>query len=111
MQEFELLRDQFSANGERSLVYIVDDDELTRKSICSLLRSIDLDVKSFGTAREFISCEKPSVPACLILDVRLGGESGLDLQQHLLNSGIKIGIIFMSAYGDIPTTVQAMKSG
>lgn len=102
---------QPATESDESIVYIVDDDELTRKSICSLLRSIGLHVRAFGTAHEFVACDKQPVPACLVLDVRLGAENGLELQHTLMDTGEEIPIIFMSAYGDIPMTVQAMKAG
>jgi FixJ family two-component response regulator len=94
-----------------SIVYIVDDDEMTRKSISALLRSVDLRVEAFASTREFLSFDRKETPSCLILDVRLPHESGLELQQQLIKAGLKMSIIFVSGHGDIPMTVQAMKAG
>ncbi|CAM2157445.1 Nodulation protein W [Pararobbsia alpina] len=96
---------------EVPVVYVVDDDELTRQSISALLRSVDLHVETFASTREFLSSPRADAPSCLVLDVRLPNESGLDLQQQLNRLGITLSIIFISGHGDIPMTVQAMKAG
>ncbi len=93
------------------LVFVVDDDAPLRDSLADLLRSIGLRVETFASAREFLQCERPEVPSCLVLDVRLKGLSGLDLQKHLLEADIEIPIIFITGHGDIPMAVQAMKAG
>jgi FixJ family two-component response regulator len=92
-------------------VFIVDDDASLREALSSLIRSVGLSVRAFATAREFQSCERPDVPACLVLDVRLPGLSGLDLQRELLESGQQMPVIFITGHGDIPMTVRAMKAG
>ncbi len=92
-------------------VLIVDDDPAIREALSSLLRSVGLNVRVFESAREFLSGERPQGPACLVLDVRLPGFSGLDLQQELRRRGEPIPIVFITGYGDIPTTVRAMKAG
>jgi FixJ family two-component response regulator len=93
------------------MVFVIDDDESIRESLKSLMRSVGLGVKTFASAREFLQSERPDVPACLILDVRMPGLSGLDLQRDLADAGIHIPIIFITGHGDIPMSVRAMKAG
>lgn len=93
-------------------VYIVDDDDLVRDALSSLLRSMSLEVHAFSTTQEYLACAKANGPACLVLDVRLKGESGLAFQRALVGSGQpSIPIIFMTGHGDIAMTVCAMKAG
>src|SRR6267154_4780729 len=94
-----------------SIVFIIDDDPLYRRSSERLVRSVGFDVQSFETARDFMSSRRPNVPSCLILDVRLPGLSGLDLQRVLTEAGVHIPIIFVTGHGDLPMSVQAMKAG
>jgi FixJ family two-component response regulator len=94
-----------------SIVIVIDDDLSFRRSTERLIRSVGYSVQSFGTAAEFLRSRIPDVPACVVLDVRLPGLSGLDLQEALPKVGIKIPIIFITAHGDIPMSVQAMKAG
>src|SRR3982075_4558768 len=94
-----------------SIVIVIDDDESFRRSTERLIRSIGYSVQSFGTASDFLRSRLPDAPACVVLDVRLPGLSGLDLQGALLKAGIHIPIIFITAHGDIPMSVQAMKAG
>src|ERR1700726_1709765 len=94
-----------------SIVFIIDDDALYRASTERLLRSVGFTVQSFQSARDFVGCRRPNVPSCLILDVRLPGLSGLDLQRELAEAGVHLPIIFVTGYGDIPMSVQAMKAG
>ncbi len=97
---------------DRRVVYVVDDDELVRTALDSLLRSIDLEVRSFAATEEFLAAARADGPSCLVLDVRLRGQSGLALQQTLLQTGQPpIPIIFMTGHGDIAMTVKAMKAG
>lgn len=93
------------------VVYIVDDDETLRRSLGSLLRSIGLHVESFASPREFLRFDRPDVPGCLVLDVRLRGESGLTFQEEAVRAGLRIPILFMTGHGDIQMSVKAMKSG
>jgi len=93
------------------MVFVIDDDPSIRRSIQGLLKSVGLRSESFGSARDFLSHGVADVPSCLILDVRLPGVSGLDFQRQLANAGIQIPIIFITAHGDIPMSVQAMKYG
>jgi FixJ family two-component response regulator len=93
------------------IVYIVDDDAGVRKATDSLIRSVGLKVRTFVSADEFLRAKLPSVPGCLILDVRMPGESGIDLQNELLRIGNSIPIIFITGHGDIPMAVSVMKAG
>jgi FixJ family two-component response regulator len=92
-------------------VFIVDDDADVRESLQELLDSVGLHSQSFGTAQEFLAVERGDGPSCLILDVRLPGISGLDLQHELKRGRISIPIIFLTAHADVPMSVKAMKSG
>jgi len=93
------------------IVFVVDDDPSVRRSTERLVRSAGFEVKTFGSAAEFLESPQPEGPACLVLDVRMPGRSGLDLQRELTGSGIQIPIIFVTGHGDIPMTVRAMKAG
>lgn len=92
-------------------VFVVDDDGPMRVALMNLIRSVGLRVELFASAQEFLRSRLPDVPSCLILDVRLPGLSGLDLQRRTTESGMEIPIIFLTGYGDIPMTVRAMKAG
>ena len=94
-----------------TLVFVVDDDPTVREALSNLVRSVGLTVQVFSSASEFLSRRPVDVTCCLVLDVRLPGLSGLDLQHELQGMGTEIPIIFMSGYGDIPMTVRAMKAG
>ena len=96
---------------EGPIVFVVDDDPSMRPAMESLIRSVGLRVRSFASARDFLDFQRPDAPACLVLDVRLPGLSGLDLQHELASAGNSIPIIFITGHGDIPMSVQAMKSG
>ncbi len=98
-------------NTHDPVVYIVDDDLSVRRSTERLVRSAGYKVLTFSSAREFLQQPPPEGPACLVLDVRLPGLSGTDLQHELKQAGIPIPIIFITAHGDIPMTVRAMKAG
>jgi FixJ family two-component response regulator len=93
------------------VIYIVDDDEGLREALSSLFRSVGLAAGTFGSAREFLNARLTDAPSCLVLDVRLPGLSGLDLQQELADRDIQIPIIFVSGNADVPMSVQAMKAG
>jgi FixJ family two-component response regulator len=95
----------------RSIVFVIDDDAPVRGAVRSLVQSVGLQVELFGSPQEFLLQERPDVPSCLVLDVRLPGISGLDFQQQLADANIFIPIIFMTGYGDIPMSVRAMKAG
>jgi FixJ family two-component response regulator len=98
-------------NEPQPIVFVVDDDPSVRRGIKRLLESVGLQVKLFGSAQEFSLYDRPDVPSCLVLDIRLPGISGLDFQRELAESGTHIPIIFITAYGDIRMTVRAMKAG
>lgn len=93
------------------IVYVIDDDQDVCDSLTWLLGSVQLQVKSFNSAHDFLNDERPEVPACLILDIRMRGMSGLQLQAQLLAQGIHLPIIFMTGHGDIPMSVTAMRQG
>jgi FixJ family two-component response regulator len=95
----------------RGLVLIVDDDISIRDGLSTLIRSVGFEVRTFTAAAEFLNAALPDAPSCLVLDVRLPGLSGLDLQRDLGRAGVYIPIIFISGHGDIPMTVRAMKAG
>jgi FixJ family two-component response regulator len=94
-----------------SVVFVVDDDSSVREAIKSLIKSVGLRVETFETAQQFLGSKRPEVPGCVVLDVRLPGLSGLDLQRELAANDIKLPIIFITGYGDIPMSVTAMKAG
>ncbi|AXF04237.1 MULTISPECIES: response regulator transcription factor [Paraburkholderia] len=95
----------------QSIVYVVDDDDSMRAAVTMLLRSVGLRVEAFGSAQEFLSLDKPDIPSCLILDVRLKGQSGLAVQEQIAAGNVHVPIIFMTAHGDIAMSVKAMKAG
>jgi FixJ family two-component response regulator len=92
-------------------VFIIDDDASVRESIKDLVESVGLSAASFASAHAFLASERRDGPSCLVLDVRLPGISGLDLQLELRKVGIKIPVIFITGHADVPMTVKAMKSG
>ena len=99
-------------NAESSpSVFIIDDDAGVRAAIQGLLKSVGLRSEAFATPQEFLRSKRSEGPSCLVLDVRLPGVSGLDFQRELTEAGVQIPIIFITGYGDIPMSVQAMKSG
>jgi FixJ family two-component response regulator len=89
----------------------VDDDASVREALASLIRSAGLTVQTFASALEFLARPRPDVPSCLVLDVRLPGLSGLDLQERMAEVDIAIPIVFITGHGDVPTSVRAMKAG
>jgi FixJ family two-component response regulator len=100
-----------TTTAEDPIVFVIDDDPDMRAALGKLLRSVGLRTEVFATAGELMQFELPAVPSCLVLDVRLQGASGLDFQTELSRSGINIPIIFITGYGDIHMSVQAMKAG
>jgi FixJ family two-component response regulator len=96
---------------DQPTVFVVDDDDSVRDAIAGILRSVGLRAETFESPHEFLRHGAPSGPSCLVLDVRLPGLSGLDLQHELARANIDIPIIFITGYGDIPMTVRAMKAG
>ncbi|CAE6703369.1 response regulator transcription factor [Paraburkholderia aspalathi] len=97
--------------ASNSIVYVVDDDESMRDAVGMLLRSVGFRVEVFASADEFLAFQMPDVPSCLILDVRLKGQSGLAVQEQIAAGELRVPIIFMTAHGDIAMSVKAMKAG
>ena len=93
------------------VVFVVDDDESVRKAMKRLIKSVGMNVETFATARDFLSRQHYEGPSCLVLDVRMPGLSGLDLQQELAKAGLTLPIIFITGHGTIPMSVRAMKAG
>jgi FixJ family two-component response regulator len=92
-------------------VFVIDDDDLVRKAIQGMLKSVGLRSETFGTPQEFLRGKRSDGPSCLILDVRLPGVNGLEFQRELADAGVRIPVIFITGHGDIPMSVKAMKSG
>jgi len=95
----------------RPIVFVVDDEPAICLSLQRLLKSVGLEAQTFASAQEFLGVKRPDGPGCLVLDVRLPGLSGLDLQQELLHAKVDLPIVFITGHGDIPMTVRAMKAG
>ena len=91
------------------VVFVIDDDASLREALASLFRSVDLRTELYGSAAEFLKAKLPDAPACLVLDIRLPGPSGLDFQSELAKSNILIPIIFITGHGDIPMTASATR--
>ena len=100
-----------AAKIPRQIVFVIDDDASMRDAVSRLLNAVGLTVQTFASAREFLAGKLPDVPGCAVLDVRLPGLSGLDLQREMVERGIHIPVIFITGHGDIPMSVQAMKAG
>jgi RNA polymerase sigma factor (sigma-70 family) len=98
-------------SATESIVFVVDDDPSVRRAIKRLVESVGLQVAHFGSAQEFLRSERAAATSCLVLDVRLPGISGLDFQRELAAANIRVPVIFITAHGDIPMTVRAMKAG
>jgi FixJ family two-component response regulator len=99
------------AHSEVANVYVVDDDESIRRSLDSLLRSVGMSVQTYVSSQEFLASANPDAPACLILDIRLRGENGLEFQTAMANHGLRMPVVFVTGHGDIAMTVKAMKAG
>jgi FixJ family two-component response regulator len=98
-------------SAETPIVFVVDDDRSVRESLRRLFTSIGMTVEVFPTAQAFLSAPRGDAPSCLVLDVRLPGQSGLDLQRELVDTNATLPIIFLTGHGDIPMSVRAMKAG
>jgi FixJ family two-component response regulator len=108
----ETVSSRAEANSEaHSTVLIIDDDADLRNSVGRLLKSVGLNAQLFASIPDFLKTERPNTPACLVLDIRLPGKSGLDFQRELAAANIHLPIVFITGHGDIPMTVQAMKGG
>ncbi len=102
---------QDAHDSKEPVVYIVDDDESMRLALDGLFRSVGLQVQSFGSTQDFLGFPRKAVPGCLVLDVRLRGESGLAFQAQMQQGGVRIPVVFMTGHGDIAMSVKAMKAG
>ena len=98
-------------NGDQPIVFVVDDDASMRRALTNLFESVGLKVEAFGSAPQLLQAKPPEVPSCLVLDIRLPGVSGLELQSDLAKANIHTPIIFITGHADIPMTVRAMKGG
>ena len=98
-------------NDNKPVVFVVDDDPAIREALDGLIRSIKLDVHTFGTTDEFLNFNQPDAPGCIVLDIRLPGLNGLDFQRCLEKLNIDLPIIFITGHGDVPMSVRAMKAG
>src|SRR3974390_612495 len=98
-------------NASDATVFVVDDDQSVREGLVDMIQSLGMRAKAFSSAQPFLQHKQPDTPACLVLDVRLPGLSGLDMQRQLSQSGKPIPIIFLTGHGDIPMSVRAMKEG
>ena len=96
---------------DEPVVFVVDDDASMRATLSDVMRSVGLEVQTFESARDFLRGKLPDAPGCLVLDVRLPGQSGLDFQRTLVESGIELPVVFITGHGDVPMTVRAMKAG
>src|ERR1700751_3633531 len=92
-------------------VLVIDDDQALREALGRLLRSVDLNPRLFASIPEFLACGRPEGDCCLVLDVRLPGQSGLDFQRQLNEAAIRLPVVFLTGHGDIPMSVRAMKQG
>jgi FixJ family two-component response regulator len=97
--------------SEPPIVFLVDDDASLRKALTALIGSVGLDVRAFATPAEFLAYPRPDRPSCVILDLRMPGASGLDVQERLARAGADLPVIFLSGHGDVPVTVRAIKAG
>lgn len=98
-------------NNDKPVVFVVDDDPHLREALDGLIRSIQLNVQTFGTTEAFLNFKRPDAPGCLVLDIRLPGLNGLDFQRDLEKSNIDLPIIFITGHGDVPMSVRAIKAG
>jgi FixJ family two-component response regulator len=96
---------------EQPVVFVVDDDPSMRATLTDVMRSVGLQVQTFASAREFMGSKLPDAPGCLVLDVRLPGQSGLEFQRTLAESGMDLPVVFITGHGDVPMSVRAMKAG
>jgi len=100
-----------SPGERRAVVFVIDDDPSMRGALENLIGSVGLDVRAFASPREFLAAERPDVPSCLVLDVRLQGMTGLSFHDELVKTGVVLPVIFISGHADVPMTVRAMKAG
>jgi FixJ family two-component response regulator len=97
--------------GDHAVIFVIDDDPSMRATLADVMRSVGLAVQTFASAQDFLGGKLPDAPACLVLDVRLPGQSGLDLHRSLRESGVELPVVFISGHGDVQMSVRAMKAG
>jgi len=100
-----------AASPPESIVYVVDDEDAIRRGLSGLLESVGLSVKTFASSQDFMASPKQNAPSCLILDVRLRGENGLEFQEAMAHHGLRMPVVFITGHGDIEMSVKAMKAG
>lgn len=105
------MKAQQRTDEQQPVVFVVDDDPSVRDALAGLLRSVGLNARLFASTQDFLASERPDAPSCLVLDVRLPGSGGLDLQRDLADSSSEVPIVFITGHGDIPMSVRAMKAG
>jgi FixJ family two-component response regulator len=98
-------------SGTTPVVFVIDDSPSVREALDSLIRSVHLGVRTFGSTDEFLQSKRPDAPGCIVLDVRLPGLSGLDFQREMVKSEIDLPVIFITGHGDVPMSVRALKAG
>jgi FixJ family two-component response regulator len=96
---------------DQPVVFVIDDSPSVRDALDSLIRSVHLNVRSFGSTEEFLLFKRPDAPGCIVLDVRLPGLSGLDFHREMTKSNIDLPVIFITGHGDVPMSVRAIKAG
>ena len=96
---------------EQPIVFVVDDDPSMRATLADVMRSVGIEVQTFQSAKDFLGSKLPDAPGCLVLDVRLPGQSGLDFQRSLADFGVDLPVVFITGHGDVPMSVRAMKAG
>lgn len=103
--------ERLEAMKQEPLIHIIDDDPSMQRALVALLRSVGTEARAYSSCTEFLDVDLPDTPGCLLLDVRLPGLSGLDFQVQLVSHGIRLPVVLMTGYGDIPMSVRAMKAG
>lgn len=101
----------FDPASEQPVVLVIDDDRSLREALERLFASVGLRVETYASAKAFLQAEMPTAPSCLVLDIRMPGQSGLDLQAELIREDIRIPIVFITGHGDVPMSVKALKAG
>jgi FixJ family two-component response regulator len=106
-----MIQDATMDDVERPIVFVIDDDPAVREGLEDLLVSVGLKARTFASTHDFLQSERSGAPACLVLDIRMPGKSGLDFQSEMAEHNIALPVVFITAHGDIPMTVRAMKAG
>ncbi len=104
-------RQKTETQTQHQIVFVIDDETSIRDGLTSLFRSVDIAVETFGSADDFLRSQRPDIPACIVLDVRLPGMSGMEFQEELIRLGVSTPVIFVTGHADVPMGIQAMKAG